>query len=103
METYPDNRGKGFALKRGLSIARTPYLFILDADLAYGPEESLKLLALLESGAGLAVANRADPRSQFIMSPRDFPTIYRRHLMSRAFNWWLRQCCRSPSWTPRPA
>jgi len=91
VEDYPDNRGKGFALKRGLSLARTPFLFFLDADLAYGPEEALKLLALLEGGASLAVVNRADPRSQFIMSPCDFPTIYRRHLMSRAFNWWLRQ------------
>jgi glycosyltransferase involved in cell wall biosynthesis len=91
VEDYPDNRGKGFALKRGLTLARTPYLFFLDADLAYGPEESLKLLALLEAGASLAVVNRADARSQFIMSPCDFPTIYRRHLMSRAFNWWLRQ------------
>jgi dolichyl-phosphate beta-glucosyltransferase len=91
VESYPDNRGKGFALKRGLTLARTPYLFFLDADLAYGPEEALKLLALLEAGASLAVVNRADPGSQFIMSPCDFPTIYRRHLMSRAFNWWLRQ------------
>jgi dolichyl-phosphate beta-glucosyltransferase len=91
VESYPANRGKGFALKRGLTLARTPYLFFLDADLAYGPEEALKLLALLEAGASLAVVNRADPRSQFIMSPCDFPTIYRRHLMSRAFNWWLRQ------------
>ena len=91
VEEYLDNRGKGFALKRGLSLARTPYLFFLDADLAYGPEESLKLLVLLEAGASLAVVNRADPRSEFIMSPCDFPTIYMRHLMSRAFNWWLRQ------------
>ncbi len=90
VENYPANRGKGFALKRGLTLARTPYLFFLDADLAYGPEEALKLLELLESGARLAVVNRADPRSQFIMSPCDFPTIYRRHLMSRAFNGWLR-------------
>jgi len=91
VEDYPGNRGKGFALKRGLTLARTPYLFFLDADLAYGPEEALKLLVLLEAGASLAVVNRADPRSQFIMSPCYFPTIYRRHVMSRVFNWWLRQ------------
>ena len=25
------------------------------------------------------------------MSPTDFPRIYKRHLMSRSFNWWLRR------------
>jgi glycosyltransferase involved in cell wall biosynthesis len=90
-EVYPANRGKGFALKRGLTLAGTPFLFFLDADLAYSPEEALKLLPLLEAGFSLAVVNRADPLSRFIMSPCDFPTIYRRHLMSRAFNWWLRR------------
>ncbi len=60
-------------------------------DLAYDPEESIKIKTLLENGADLAVVNRANPESQFLISPRDFPNIYRRHLMSRSFNWWLRQ------------
>jgi dolichyl-phosphate beta-glucosyltransferase len=91
IDAYETNRGKGYALRHGLSMAKTPYRVFTDVDLAYDPDEALKILRLLESGADLAVANRASPESLFWMSPRDFPTIYRRHLMSRTFNWWLRQ------------
>jgi dolichyl-phosphate beta-glucosyltransferase len=91
IESYEINRGKGFALRRGLNLAQTPYRIFTDVDLAYDPDEAIKILKLLENGADLAVANRADPDSLFWMSPRDFPTIYRRHVMSRTFNWWLRQ------------
>jgi dolichyl-phosphate beta-glucosyltransferase len=91
IDAYEINRGKGYALRHGLSMARTPYRVFTDVDLAYDPDEAIKILRLLESGADLAVANRASAESLFWMSPRDFPTIYRRHLMSRVFNWWLRR------------
>lgn len=91
VEAYDANRGKGYALRRGLSLAATPYKIFTDCDLAYDPDEAVKILKLLESGADLAVVNRASPESQFLVSPRDFPSIYRRHLMSRGFNWWLRR------------
>ena len=91
VEAYDRNRGKGYALRRGLSLADTPFKVYTDCDLAYDPEESVKILHLLEAGADLAVVNRANPDSQFLISPRDFPNIYKRHLMSRSFNWWLRQ------------
>jgi dolichyl-phosphate beta-glucosyltransferase len=91
VDGYQTNRGKGYALRHGLSVARTPHRVFTDVDLAYDPDEAMKILRLLQSGADLAVANRASPESLFWMSPRDFPTIYRRHLMSRSFNWWLRR------------
>jgi dolichyl-phosphate beta-glucosyltransferase len=91
VEAYESNRGKGYALRRGLSMADTPYRVFTDVDLAYDPDEALKILGLLTSGADVVVANRASPDSQFLMSPRDFPTIFRRHVMSRGFNWWLRR------------
>ena len=91
VEAYDQNRGKGYALRRGLNLAATPYKIYTDVDLAYDPEEAVKIQNLLEAGADLAVVNRANPDSQFLISPRDFPNIYRRHLMSRSFNWWLRQ------------
>jgi dolichyl-phosphate beta-glucosyltransferase len=91
VESYEKNRGKGYALRRGLSLANTRYKIFTDCDLAYDPEESIKILKLLEGGADVAVVNRASPDSQFLISPRDFPNIYKRHLMSRSFNWWLRR------------
>lgn len=91
MESYEQNRGKGYALRHGLNRATTPFIVYTDVDLAYDPEEALRILTLLESGADLGVVNRANPASRFVMSPNDFPRIYKRHLMSRTFNWWLRQ------------
>jgi dolichyl-phosphate beta-glucosyltransferase len=91
LEAYEKNRGKGYALRRGLNLARTPFKIFTDVDLAYDPDEALKILSLLENGADLAVVNRASAQSQFLISPRDFPNIYKRHMMSRGFNWWLRQ------------
>jgi dolichyl-phosphate beta-glucosyltransferase len=91
VEAYEKNRGKGYALRRGLNLADTPYKVYTDVDLAYDPEEAVKILKLLEAGADMAVVNRASADSQFLISPRDFPNIYKRHLMSRSFNWWLRQ------------
>lgn len=91
VEAYEKNRGKGYALRRGLNLADTPFKIYTDCDLAYDPDEAIKLLKLLENGADLAVVNRASPESQFLISPRDFPSIYRRHVMSRTFNWWLRR------------
>ncbi len=102
-EIYTQNRGKGYAVRRGLTLAQTPYRFYTDVDLAYDPDEAIKLLKLLEDGADLAVVNRASPDSCFLISPRDFPTIYKRHVMSRCFNWWLRRCCPSLFSTRRPA
>lgn len=91
VESYEQNRGKGYALRRGLNLARTPYRIYTDVDLAYDPDQALRILALLENGADVGVVNRACPESRYLMSPNDFPRIYKRHLMSRSFNWWLRQ------------
>jgi glycosyltransferase involved in cell wall biosynthesis len=91
VESYEKNRGKGYALSRGLNVADTPYKVFTDVDLAYDPEEAVKIQHLLQAGADLAVVNRASADSQFLISPRDFPNIYKRHLMSRSFNWWLRK------------
>jgi dolichyl-phosphate beta-glucosyltransferase len=91
VESYERNRGKGHALRRGLSLARTPFCIYTDVDLAYDPEQAPRILKLLENGADVGVVNRACPESRFLMSPSDFPRIYKRHLMSRTFNWWLRK------------
>jgi dolichyl-phosphate beta-glucosyltransferase len=90
LKSYEQNRGKGYALRQGLNKASTPYVFYTDVDLAYDPVEALRVLKLLQDGADLAVVNRANPDSRFIISPSEFPRIYKRHLMSRGFNWLLR-------------
>lgn len=91
MESYAENHGKGYALRRGLDLAQTEYRIFTDVDLAYDPDEAIKLLEVLQQGFDLAVVNRVHADSRYLISPRDFPSIYKRHLMSRSFNWWLRK------------
>lgn len=87
---YEQNRGKGHALRTAFSACETPYIIFTDVDLAYEPDDAEKLLAVLRNGADLVVVNRASPDSTYQISPRDFSNIYKRHLMSRAYNRWLR-------------
>ena len=86
----PENRGKGAAIRSGFTAATTPYLAFTDVDLAYDPEDACRMVARLRDGADLVVANRADPESRYWISPRDFPSIYRRHVMSQTYNAWVR-------------
>jgi dolichyl-phosphate beta-glucosyltransferase len=57
----PRNEGKGAAIRRGMLDARGEYAFFIDADLATPPEESSKLLPVLESGADVAAGSRIQP------------------------------------------
>lgn len=53
------HRGKGSAVRAGMLAARAPIVAFCDADLAYSPEQVLKLCALVESGrADVAVGSR---------------------------------------------
>ena len=87
---HETNRGKGHAIRTGFDAARTPFLAFTDVDLAYDPEDAVRLVALLREGADVAVANRASPASRYWVSPGDFPSLYRRHLLSRLYNAWVR-------------
>lgn len=90
VRVHATNRGKGYAVRAGFDAATTPYVVFTDVDLAYDPEDASRLVALLLEGADLAVANRASPHSRHWISPRDFPSLYRRHLLSRIYNAWVR-------------
>jgi len=80
------NRGKGFAVARGLLEARGAYRVFTDADLAYPVEEVGKVLAALQAGNDVVVACRVLPESRYLMSPVFFHYLYTRHLLSRLFN-----------------
>ena len=80
------NRGKGYAVARGMREARGQYRLFVDSDLAYPSTEISKLLSALKSGGDVAIACRVMPESRYVMSPTFFHYLYTRHLMSRAFN-----------------
>ena len=85
------NRGKGFSVARGMLAATGALRVFTDADLAYPPEEIESIVDALEKGYDVAVACRALRESRYVMSPTFFPYLFTRHLMSRAYNGFVRR------------
>ncbi len=83
---YAPNRGKGYALRRGLAAARGNWRLFTDVDLAYGFDDIVRLACVLRAGADVAIASRAHPDSRLIMPTRLQGYLYRRHLQSLAFS-----------------
>jgi len=48
---FTENRGKGFAIRVGIGLARGQYVIFTDCDLAYPVENASRILAQLEAGA----------------------------------------------------
>jgi dolichyl-phosphate beta-glucosyltransferase len=84
------NMGKGFSVTRGMLQASGTYRVFTDVDLAYPIDEVDKILRELESGSDVAIGCRVMHGSRYLMSPTFFHYLYTRHLMSRAFNTFVR-------------
>jgi glycosyltransferase involved in cell wall biosynthesis len=78
---FPDNRGKGAAVREGMRAARGTLLCFCDVDLPVPLADLERVIARLETGADVAIASRALPSSRM---PRQ-PSLVRR-LMSWGFN-----------------
>jgi dolichyl-phosphate beta-glucosyltransferase len=98
-EDYPElvalhndlNMGKGYSIRRAMLVSSGRYVFYTDADLAYPIEELERLLTPLMAGLyDVSVGSRVHEASSFRLHPRYFRYVYRRHLMSRFFNWIVR-------------
>ncbi len=88
--TNEKNMGKGYSVKRGMLAAKGAYLVFCDADLAYPIEQVDGLLNRLEAGSDIAIGSRVHKESIFILHCRDLRYIFIRHLLSRAFNLFIR-------------
>lgn len=64
VESYGRNRGKGYAVRWGITHACGDLVLFTDADLSTPIEELDRLLAALERGADVAIGTRAHPQSQ---------------------------------------
>lgn len=78
---YQPNRGKGYAVRRGMLEVEGELLLFSDADLAAPIEEVEKLLPMIEQGYRIAIGSRPLKESRLeVRQP-----LYR-ELLGRAFN-----------------
>lgn len=56
--SYPDNQGKGYAVRKGMLEATGDLILFCDADLATPQEETEKLLERMNQGADVAIGSR---------------------------------------------
>jgi dolichyl-phosphate beta-glucosyltransferase len=78
---YSPNRGKGYAVRKGMLEVEGDMLLFSDADLATPIEEIEKLLPEIEKGADIAIGSRPLRESSLEVRQPLF-----RELMGRAFN-----------------
>ncbi|MFH1277027.1 MAG: dolichyl-phosphate beta-glucosyltransferase [Candidatus Eisenbacteria bacterium] len=77
----PENRGKGFSVRRGIEEARGEFVIFSDADLSTPIEETPKFLRALEGGADIVIGSRDLPNSDVrVHQP------WYREMMGRVFN-----------------
>jgi dolichyl-phosphate beta-glucosyltransferase len=84
--THAPNRGKGYAVRRGLEAARGEWRLFTDVDLAYGFDDVLRVAEALQAGAPVAIASRSHPESQMLLPTRLQGYAYRRYVQSLAFS-----------------
>jgi dolichyl-phosphate beta-glucosyltransferase len=83
--THTPNRGKGFAVRRGLLAARGAVRVFTDVDLAYGFDDIARVADELRHGAAVAIASRDHPESVVQVPARGLGYAYRRRLQGRLF------------------
>jgi len=69
VESYFPNKGKGFALKKGVLVARGDYILFLDADLEIHPNHLLIFLNLLKQSKADAVIGSKTAKGSVVKAP----------------------------------
>ena len=81
------NRGKGYAVRRGVEVAAGQSVVFTDIDLAYPLADIATVVAELQRGEfEVVVACRTHPQSRYELSPTFIRYLYTRHQLSRLFN-----------------
>lgn len=87
--SYQPNRGKGYAVRRGMLAAQGQYRMFADAGLCVPFSEIRKGMALLDSGADVAIASRKLAQSCIVQKQ-----AAHRQLGSKLFSMVVRKCMR---------
>ena len=80
--TYTKNRGKGYAVRKGVAASRGEITGFLDADLAIPIEELDQFIQSIKRGSNLAIASRLHPEVRV-----KIPVLWYRLFMERIFRY----------------
>lgn len=83
---YPQNRGKGHAVRTGLVAATGDYRIFTDFDLSYRLCDIEAMAERLRGGAEMVIASRMHEESEIELPLKNLGHFYRRHLQGRLFN-----------------
>lgn len=62
--SYRKNRGKGYAVKRGILMATGDYIFFTDADCSYAPDNIRRAVLIMEKGLAKGVVGIRENRDR---------------------------------------
>ncbi|MEI8344979.1 MAG: dolichyl-phosphate beta-glucosyltransferase [Candidatus Omnitrophota bacterium] len=86
LHSYSQNKGKGYAVRRGMLAAQGRYVLLTDADLSTPIKEVDKLLLRLESGFDVAIGSRAHKEPDC-----DVRQTLKRRISGRVFNFFVQR------------
>lgn len=92
---HAPNRGKGYAVRRGLLEARGRLRVFLDVGQTYPVENIATVLEALRRGADVAVASRVHPGSRYVTTSRSIRSLCRQHVMGPGFGMLARALVRT--------
>lgn len=78
--SYPDNRGKGYAVKQGMKASASDYTLFFDADMSTPIEELHKFVPLMKKGVDVIIGTRKNGHSTVIKHQPHY-----RELLGRGF------------------
>ncbi len=84
--SYPDNRGKGYAVRTGLLAATGRVRAFTDVDLAYDFDDIVSVTGRVAGGSPAAIARRNHPDSMLLLPDRMLGYALRRKVQSMAFS-----------------
>jgi len=85
-----EEKGKGRALQQGFRHSTGDWIFFTDADLPYRLSFFKIAKDALEKGTGLVAGNRRLPESRFNVPTTALRLVYRRYVLGKLFNSFLR-------------
>ena len=86
--SYEKNRGKGYALRKGVACATGDYMLVTDIDFPYTLESMRRVAECLLEHGGIAAGNRNTAYYAKVPAAR--------RLLSRSLRWLLRHVLRQP-------